>query len=96
MCAFLIYISTLNYYLSLGMLIEIIFFMIFVKKNKKLLTLSRIIDLKNRSPIYTFFSTTLGGIIPLKIFSKIMLIIRKEVPTIFGFFLELMPILFSM
>lgn len=64
----LIYIGYLNPWLFIGMFIQI-GFLIFIYKNfNKLLKFSRIMDIRYRSPVYTFFSVTLGGIIPLKVY----------------------------
>jgi len=37
----------------------------------RLLRLTRVMDIRHKSPVYTFFSTTLGGILPLKIYNQI-------------------------
>ena len=53
------YIVYLNYYLAPGMVLELIGIYYILAKYKKQLTVSRMLDLKNKTPVYVMFSTTL-------------------------------------
>lgn len=64
----LAYIVYLNYYLAPGMVLELAGIAYILLKYKKQLTVSRMLDLKHKSPVYVMFSTTLSGMLPIKLY----------------------------
>lgn len=69
--AILTKIGIINAWMFFPMFVEIVVMSSFYLLTKDAIAKSRVLDIKNKSPVYTFFSTTLGGILPLKIYEQI-------------------------
>lgn len=64
------YIVYINPWLSIQLVFLLCFLVTYYKSNKKPLTILRILDLRHKSPVYTFIATSLGGILPLRIYKQ--------------------------
>ncbi|EAR99967.2 ABC transporter family protein (macronuclear) [Tetrahymena thermophila SB210] len=72
-CSFLVLIGTIisiNPYFTIIAVIEVFILSLFLGISKRVLVQSKQIDLRYRSPVFTFFNQTTQGVLPIKIYQK--------------------------
>ncbi|EAR83228.1 ABC transporter C family protein (macronuclear) [Tetrahymena thermophila SB210] len=63
-------IISINPYFSIIAVVEILVLGLYLGISKKVLVQSKQIDLRYRSPVYTFFNQTTQGVLPIRIYEK--------------------------